>query len=70
MNAIKRKEGLNMEKQKYFDAVDTVCLECAFGEETCTTCPVRQTVDKVRQNEEENRKNKEIRQAMLRGMFK
>lgn len=59
-----------MEKQKYFDAVDTVCLECAFGEETCTTCPVRQTVDKVRQSEEQDQKNKEIRRAMLLGMFK
>lgn len=59
-----------MDRKKYFDAVDTVCLECAFKEETCTTCPVRQTVDKIRQSEDLEQKNREIRRAMLLRMFK
>ena len=58
-----------MENKKYFDAVDIVCMECAFTEKTCSGCPVRMTVDHIRTKQEEE-KEKEIRMAILRGMFK
>ena len=33
-------------KINFFDAVDTVCLDCHYlSEETCVNCPVRKTVD-------------------------
>ena len=35
--------GLDMTSKEYLDAVDRVCIECAFGEGTCLTCPVRLT---------------------------
>jgi hypothetical protein len=32
--------------KRYLEAVDIVCLDCAFlSEEVCETCPVRKTVD-------------------------
>ena len=37
--------------ENYLVAVDTVCMNCAFGEETCEVCPVRKTVDKMTANE-------------------
>lgn len=40
--------------KEYLDAVDRVCLDCAFGEETCPTCPVRRTVDMHRMGEKES----------------
>ncbi len=39
--------------KEYLDAVDKVCLNCAFGEETCPTCPVRRTVDIAKMTEKE-----------------
>jgi len=36
-----------MDIQKYLDAVDIVCWDCKFGEETCEDCPVRKTVDHI-----------------------
>ena len=34
--------------KEFLDAVDVVCLDCYYlSEETCETCPVRKTVDKL-----------------------
>lgn len=30
---------------EYSKAVDEVCVNCSFGEETCPKCPVRITYD-------------------------
>lgn len=43
-----------MADKEYLDAVDRVCLDCAFGEDTCPTCPVRKTVDLNKMNEKES----------------
>ena len=59
-----------MENKKFYDAVDVVCLECAFKEDDCNTCPVRLTVDKRRQSEENDKKDRQIKRAILEGMFK
>ena len=40
-----------MANKEYMNAVDRVCLNCAFGEETC---PVRRTVDLSRINEKKS----------------
>lgn len=33
---------------KFFDSVDTVCLNCGYlSEETCESCPVRKTCDDI-----------------------
>lgn len=32
----------------FLEAVDIVCMECAYGEETCDSCPVRKTVEVCR----------------------
>lgn len=33
--------------EEYLDAVDVVCMGCAYNDETfCENCPVRKTVDK------------------------
>ena len=32
------------EMEQYEKAVDFVCLNCAYGEETCDNCPVRKTM--------------------------
>lgn len=29
----------------FHEAVDIVCMECAYGEETCDSCPVRKTIE-------------------------
>lgn len=35
-------------KKQYLEAVDVVCMDCAFlSEEMCETCPVRKTVDLI-----------------------
>lgn len=32
--------------KEYLEAVDRVCLDCAFGDDdTCMACPVRRTMD-------------------------
>lgn len=59
-----------MENKKFYDAVDVVCLECAFKEDDCSTCPVRLTVDKRRESEENDKKDRQIKRAILEGMFK
>lgn len=33
------------EFEEYSKAVDEVCVNCSFGEETCPKCPVRITYD-------------------------
>ena len=43
---IKNKEEL----MRFLEAVDEVCVECAFGEETCDSCPVTKTVNKLTKN--------------------
>ena len=69
MNAKSERKGY-MDQKKYLEAVDTVCMECAFQEETCETCPVRKTVDQVKEMTEAAEKESAIRRAMLEGMFK
>lgn len=59
-----------MENKKFYDAVDVVCLECAFKEDDCNTCPVRMTADKRRQSEVNNEKDRQIKRAILERMFK
>lgn len=34
--------------KKYLEAVDVVCLDCDFEEDTCVTCPVRLTCDRIK----------------------
>ena len=43
---IKNKEEL----MSFLEAVDEVCVECTFGEETCDNCPVTKTVNKLTKN--------------------
>lgn len=38
------------EYAKYLEAVDVVCMDCAFGESDCETCPVRKTRDIIDKN--------------------
>ena len=38
-------------KKQYLEAVDVVCMDCAFlSEEECEKCPVRKTVDLINKN--------------------
>lgn len=39
-----RLEKHKMELQKYQDAVNRVCMECAYSSEVCENCPVRLTI--------------------------
>ena len=39
-----RLENQKMEFQKYQDAVNKVCMECAYSSEVCENCPVRMTM--------------------------
>lgn len=32
----------------FFEAVDTVCMECAFQDEECNECPVWKTCEAIR----------------------
>lgn len=64
------REEQKMDKQKFFDAADEVCMECAFKEEACNTCPVRQTVHKLKAANEANQKDREIKRAIFLEMFK
>lgn len=35
-------------RREYLDAVDTVCVNCHYGnDEVCETCPVRKTCDEL-----------------------
>ena len=34
--------------REYETSVDRVCIGCDYGEETCNTCPVRKTMDRMR----------------------
>lgn len=34
--------------KEFFAAVDTVCMECAYQDEECDTCPVWKTCEKIR----------------------
>lgn len=43
-----------MVDKEYLDAVDRVCMDCAFGEETCNSCPVRKTVDLRKMSDKES----------------
>lgn len=43
-----------MANKEYLEAVDKVCMDCAFGEETCVTCPVRKTVDLHKMSDKES----------------
>ena len=37
--------------KRYLEAVDIVCLDCAFlSEKECEKCPVRKTVDLINKN--------------------
>lgn len=37
--------------KRYLEAVDIVCLDCAFlSEKECEKCPVRKTVDLIDKN--------------------
>ena len=46
--------------EKYLEAVDIVCMDCAYGEDTCDTCPVRNTIlliqRKIKEVEETEKK--------------
>ena len=38
--------------EEYLDAVDVVCMGCAYNDETfCENCPVRKTIDKYDKKE-------------------
>lgn len=54
----------------FYDAVDIVCMECFFVEDTCETCPVRKVVDYKRKEEKTKQKEREGAQTVLRTMFK
>ena len=44
----------DLEKKILLEAVDIVCLECICGnDEVCKDCPVRKTVDKLINEENE-----------------
>ncbi len=36
-----------LEFEEYSKAVDKVCINCSFSEETCLKCPVRITYDEL-----------------------
>ncbi len=40
---------------KYINAVDDVCMACAFGENECEACPVRKTRDIIDKGSEVSR---------------
>ena len=46
------------ERTEFIEAVDVVCLNCVCGnDEVCKDCPVRKTVDRL-VNEEDNNAEK------------
>lgn len=46
-NTMTKRVDREKDYEKYLDAVDVVCMGCAYNEETfCENCPVRKTVDK------------------------
>lgn len=46
-NAMTKQVNRQKDYEEYLDAVDVVCMGCAYNDETfCENCPVRKTVDK------------------------
>lgn len=40
-----------MDKEKYLEAVDVVCLDCCGNEDDCEKCKVRETTDLIANKE-------------------
>lgn len=46
-NTMTKRVDRQKDYEEYLDAVDIVCMGCAYNDETfCENCPVRKTVDK------------------------